>query len=93
METVTDIDKQIAHGILPLSLDFNFLALNPPDVVDMNKIQYQSFYKTFEYAKSKFPKGIDGCWYMDKVIEESIVEQSPLELMEERLRIPEHSFR
>jgi hypothetical protein len=92
-ETVADIDRQIANGVLPLSLDFNFLLANQPDEVDMSKLQYQSFYKTFEYAQSKYPVGIHGCRFMDAVIEATIDEtKSPLELMEERLKaVPEHS--
>ena len=76
------IDIDVANGILPAELDFMFMALNPPSTLDMSKLQYQSFYRTFEYASSKFPEGFKATEFLHPIIEASISNESPLEQME-----------
>jgi hypothetical protein len=48
----------------------------------MSKLQYQSFYKTFDYAASKFPDGFLATEFLHPIIEASISNESPLEQME-----------
>lgn len=75
---VERLNKQLLAGILPAELDFNE---KPHDsyTIDPAKVQYQMFYKTFEFASKRFPQGL---WYLpnfEKVIEANIPQLSPLE--------------
>jgi hypothetical protein len=76
------LDDDVANGILPAELDFMFMAMNPPSTLDMSKLQYQSFYRTFEYAASQFPEGFNATEFLHPIIEASISNESPLEQMD-----------
>lgn len=80
---VERLNKQLLAGILPPELDFNEKSQDEY-ILDPAKIQYQLFYKTFEFASKKFPKGL---WYLpnfEKVIEANIPQLTPLEEWELR---------
>jgi hypothetical protein len=78
MESIQDINQMLLNGILPDSLNFK-LQYDLGGVVDINKLKYNAFYRSYEFAESKFPKGIQGCDYMRGVVESCIPTLSPLE--------------
>jgi hypothetical protein len=77
-QQIKQLNNQFNRGILPD--DFNF-SITMQDPVDMSKLQYNSFYKTFEYAQSKFPQGYESIPNFEKVIESCIPQHTPLEEM------------
>lgn len=83
-----DIDL-LNNGILPDNFKFAETFANSKNtVIDINKLKYNAFYKSFDYHASKFPDGHSSIKGFDKIIE-SIAEnsKSPLEEMEERQNI------
>ena len=65
MDILKDLD-QLNQGILPDSLNF---SLKPKtEHIDYQKIQYNAFYKTFEYWSNKFPEGHQSIPGFDKII-------------------------
>jgi len=85
--SITKDIKDLNSGILPDTLNFS-LTQRPFDIKDLQKVkelQYNAFYKSFEYHESKFPKGHEGIPGFDKIIQ-SIADNSlsPLEEMELR---------
>ena len=65
MDILKDLEL-LNQGVLPDSLNFN---LKPkPEQIDVSKIQYNAFYKTFEYWSNKFPEGHQSIPGFDKII-------------------------
>jgi hypothetical protein len=80
-----DINASVARGELPQGFDF---SLKQPDEIDYAKIQYNAFYKTYEYHESKIPNGMKWIPGMDKIIEHQMENsKSPLEQLEEKIKI------
>jgi hypothetical protein len=79
--------EQLNNGILPDNFKFAEIFANSSKntVVDLNKLKYNAFYKSFDYHASKFPDGYSSIKGFDKIIE-SIAEnsKSPLEEMIDR---------
>ena len=67
MDIVKDLEL-LNNGILPESFNFNLNLLQKPEHIDYNKIQYNAFYKTFEYWSNKFPKGHQSIPGFDKIV-------------------------
>lgn len=86
MESITEINEMLLNGVLPDSLNFK-LQYDMGNVVDINKLKYNAFYRSYEFAESKFPKGIQGCDYMRKVVESCIPTLTPLEEYNLRVKI------
>ena len=84
-----DIDL-LNRGILPDNFKFGeiFANSNKNTVIDLNKLKYNAFYKSFEHHANKFPNGYNSIPGFDKIIE-SIADnsKSPLEEMTERQNI------
>lgn len=81
---INKLNRQLEKGILPAGL--NFAPQLEPVVIDLEKLKYNAFFRTYEYAESKFPPGHQCIPGFDKVIElcqKNI--KSPLEEIEERL--------
>ncbi len=81
---INKLNRQLEKGILPAGL--NFAPQLEPVVIDLEKLKYNAFFRTYEYAESKFPSGHQCIPGFDKVIElcqKNI--KSPLEEIEERL--------
>ena len=51
-------------------------------LLDLNKIKYNAFSRSYEFAQSKFPKGLENIPGFDKVIESCICDHTPLEELE-----------
>ena len=79
-QTLIDkINKTFLAGCIPP--EFNY-GVHPVEEIDWDKVRYNSFYRSYEFAESKFPKGYDSIRGFDKVIEACIPKVSPLEEME-----------
>ncbi len=52
---IKDINDSIARGELPKCLDY---TKQETDDIDISKIQYNAFYKSFNYHESKIPCGM-----------------------------------
>ena len=79
---INKLNKQLEKGILPAGL--NFAPKLEPVVIDLEKLKFNSFYRSYEYAESKFPAGHQSIPNMDKVIEMCIPKLTPLEELEYR---------
>ncbi len=80
METISDLNKQFNNGVLPDCFNFQ---LPQNGNIDISKLQYNTFYRSFEFAESKFPQGHEGIPNFDKVIEMCQCDHTPLEEMNE----------
>ena len=49
------LNKQLKQGILPPQLNYSI----ENNIIDWNKLQYNSRYQSFEFYSSKFPRGWD----------------------------------
>jgi hypothetical protein len=79
-----ELNKLLSKGILPEELDF---TIKPRPEIDINKIKYNAFYRTYEFAESKFPPGYENIPGFDKIIEsvrQGLENITPLEEMEFR---------
>lgn len=83
-KTIDRINKSLSLGIVPKELDF---TIQPVDKVDWDKVRYNSFYRSYEFAESKFPPGYDSIPGFDKIIEQCIPKLSPLEEIEMKQNI------
>jgi hypothetical protein len=68
-----EINVLIKAGILPDAL--NYTNEKKFEGVDVAKLKYNAFYRSYDYYLNKFPKGFDGLPGFDKVIE-SIQQQN-----------------
>lgn len=66
------INYLLMNGQLPDEL--NYTKSDNQEVIDLSKVKYNAFYRSYEFVESTFPKGCQNIPYFDKVIE-SIVEQ------------------
>ena len=84
---INELNKQLMSGMLPDELNF---SIKREFVLDLDKIKYNAFYRSYEFYESKFPKGYESIPGFDKIIE-SIVENSkdktPLDEMLQREKI------
>ena len=79
-----ELNNLLSRGILPDELDF---TAKPKPELDMSKIKYNAFYRSYEFAESKFPKGYENIPGFDKVIQsvaDELAQTTPLEEMELR---------
>lgn len=73
---INKINKCLMNNELPKELNF---TIQNSEAIDWAKVRYNTFYKTYEFAESKFPPGYDSIPGFDKVIEDCIPTLSPLE--------------
>jgi hypothetical protein len=79
---IAEIIKLLNIGILPTNLDF---SLKAETGYDLNKVKYNTFYKSFEYFDSKFPDGMENLPGYYKIIDHMIDNaKTPLEEITER---------
>jgi hypothetical protein len=79
-----ELNNLLSRGILPEELDF---TIKPRPELDISKIKYNAFYRSYEFAESKFPKGYENIPGFDKVIQsvrQELETKTPLEEMEFR---------
>ena len=79
-----ELNNLLSRGILPDELDF---TSKPRPELDINKIKYNAFYRSYEYAETKFPPGYESIPGFDKVIEsvrQELEKITPLEEIEIR---------
>jgi hypothetical protein len=77
---VKELNEMFNKGILPDCLNF---SIAPSYEVDLEKLQYNAFYRSYEFAESKFPVGHQSIPGMDKVIGSCQCKQTPLEEMDD----------
>lgn len=82
---IDELNKLLSQGILPDEL--NFSLQSNEHIIDIEKLKYNSFYRSYEFVESKFPKGYENIPGFDKVIQ-SIADElkltSPLEEITKR---------
>ena len=65
---IKSINNSFINGFIPNCLFYNA----SPEYnmsIDMNKIQYNNYYQSYEFFESKFPKGYDNIIGFSDVIE------------------------
>jgi hypothetical protein len=76
--------KTLKNGEIPESM---FFTSNPKEPMDLEKVRYNTFYKSIDFYKNKFPEGAENATYLTPIFEEMASSSlSPLETMEERHR-------
>jgi hypothetical protein len=83
-----NLNKQLMRGVLPDELNFTIQAR--PEI-DINKIKYNAFYRSYEFAESKFPEGYECIPGFSKVIDlvvDDLEQTTPLEEMLKRKSKP-----
>ena len=80
-DEINYMNKCFLNGELPDQFNFSLHAKDP---IDWDKIRYNAFYKSFEYAESKFPNGWESIPGFVNIIESCIPKLSPLEELELR---------
>lgn len=76
-----ELNKLLSKGILPEELDF---TVKPRPELDISKIKYNAFYRSYEFAESKFPKGYENIPGFENIIEsvrQELENITPLEEM------------
>lgn len=64
--SINKLNEQLNQGILPEEL--NFSNQKQSFEIDINKIKYNAFYRTYEFYESKFPDGYQSIPGFDKII-------------------------
>ena len=78
------IIKQFNSGILPLQFSY---GTTDSSAIDMEKLQYNAFYRSYEFYEQKFPPGYQNIPGFEKVIElcaENNKDNTPLKEIEKR---------
>ena len=65
---IKSINNSFINGIIPNCLFYNASSEYNMSI-DMNKIQYNNYYQSYEFFESKFPKGYDNIIGFSDVIE------------------------
>ena len=85
MSNIEELNQQLHQGILPDELNF---AIKREYNVDINKIKYNSFYRSYEFYENKFPKGHSNIPGFDNIIDSIVVKakeknKTPLQELDE----------
>ena len=65
---IKSINNSFINGFIPNCLFYNASSEYNMSI-DMNKIQYNNYYQTYQFFESKFPKGYDNIIGFSDVIE------------------------
>ena len=65
---IKSINNSFINGFIPNCLVYNASSEYNMSI-DMNKIQYNNYYQSYEFFQSKFPKGYDNIIGFSDVIE------------------------
>jgi len=65
---IKSINNSFINGFIPNCLFYNASSEYNMSI-DMNKIQYNNYYQSYEFFESKFPKGYDNIIGFSDVIE------------------------
>jgi len=65
---IKSINNSFINGFIPNCLFYNASPENNMSI-DMNKIQYNNYYQSYDFFESKFPKGYDNIIGFSDVIE------------------------
>ena len=65
---IKSINNSFINGFIPNCLFYNASAEYNMSI-DMNKIQYNNYYQSYEFFESKFPKGYDNIIGFSDIIE------------------------
>ena len=82
--SLANLIKQLERGLCPIELNFNTKA---DEIIDWEKVRYNTFFKSNEFFESKFPPELQNLPAFDKIIDlivDKNKENSPLKEMEER---------
>lgn len=85
MSSIEELNKQFNNGILPDELNF---SIEREFVLDLNKIKYNAFYRSYEFYENKFPKGYKNIIGFDKIIDSIVckakeTKKTPLDELDE----------
>lgn len=66
---IKSINNSFINGFIPNCLFYNASSEYNMSI-DMNKIQYNNYYQSYEFFESKFPKGYDNIIGFSDIIED-----------------------
>ena len=85
--SLENLIRQLEQGICPDELNYTG---EREDVIDWQKVRYNTFFKSNEYFENKFPQEVHSLPAFDKIIDlivEKNKDNSPLKEMEEKQNI------
>ncbi len=88
-EIIRHIHETLDVGIMSDEFDFTTEGMEKrrKSKIDMSKLQYQAFFRTFEYQKSKIPSGLHYLPGMDEIIKQNMINSTtPLEEYAEKFQ-------
>ena len=89
--SIKEILKNLDNGILPDCLNYSVCTID--NKIEISKLQYNSFYRSYDFYASKYPKGmVENLPGFDKVLDyivELKKDTTPIKELEEILKIQE----
>ena len=85
---IKKLNLLLSQGICPDELNFGVESKQ----LDISKLKYNAFYRSYEFAEKKFPKGYESIPGMDIIIQgiaDNLANTSPLEEMIEKGKLRE----
>jgi len=85
--SLENLIKQLEQGICPAELSYTG---EKEDVIDWDKVRYNTFFKSNEYFENKFPQEVHSLPAFDKIIDlivEKNKDNSPLKEIEAKQNI------
>ena len=87
---IRKMNELLSQGLCPDELNFSL----QPKELDVSKLKYNAFYRSYEFVENKFPKGyesIPGFDIIIKNIADNLATTTPLEEMLEKSKINDDS--
>ena len=86
MSNIKQLNNLIRSDILPDEINYSCLRQQNQNTVDISKLQYNAFYRSYDFFMSKYPKGMETIPgftdYIDYVVETK-VDNTPLKELKE----------
>lgn len=90
-----NINKQLERGELPT--EFNYTNIDDMLKIDMEKLKYNAFYRSYEFYEKRFEKELKYIPHFDKVVDMIVNEKeqlniTPLKEYEDRFETKEYNI-
>jgi len=86
MESIKELNKQLENGIVPECL--NYSKPIQIGIVDIGKLQYNAFYRSYEYFEKKYPENFIKTFGLEPMIQEIIELKKDIDIKDEFDSIP-----
>lgn len=87
---IRKMNELLSQGLCPDELNFSL----QPKELDVSKLKYNAFYRSYEFVENKFPKGYESIPGMNIIIQniaDNLATTTPLEEMLQKSKINDDS--